>query len=130
MKQRLLHGTTPGERAFDRCLCWFPFALWLSLVASFYSWLSWRFIRRAHMPEELPSLAPDSFADIWLPIILGLLLLAYWVWAIRAVVESWSDPVARVLRFCSLILLMGQSVAILSLLGSPLLHLLNSPGSR
>lgn len=35
--------------------------------------------------------------------------------------RSWRDPVVRVLRFCSLALLLAQFFAIISLLSSPVM---------
>src|SRR5258707_476038 len=123
-RSRLLHGLSPGECAFDRCIVWFFFALGLTQVVNFLSWLSWRHVRHTHSAEGLPSIAAPAW-EIWIPFVFGLLLAVYWAWALRGVVRSWSDPVACILRFSSAVLLLAQLFVIWSLLSVPWLHLLN-----
>jgi hypothetical protein len=126
LRPRLLHGLSPGERAFDRCIMWFVFILVLNTVVGFVAWAARTLLRHTDFTEHLPGISVHLPWEIWLPFALGIVLAAYWVWAFRGVVENWSDPVARILRFSSLALLLAQLFTILSLLSSPLVHLLNS----
>lgn len=84
-----------------------------------------------HAPSD-PDLAmwlPVAPWFIWLPFGCGILFAVYWLWALRCVLRNWTDPVVRVLRFCSLALLVAQFFAIISLLSSPVMPIPSSEES-
>ena len=50
---------------------------------------------------------------------IDLLLCVHWIWAFRAVIAAWYDPLAKVLRFSSLVLLLIYIPIILGILWLP-----------
>jgi hypothetical protein len=128
-RPHLFQGRSPGECAFDRCILPFSFALLVTLVQAILFFTRGDREGKAPTEAELAAVAPDPTWSC-IPFAIGIALAVYWLWAFRAVLRSWSDPVARILRFCSLVLLLGQLLGIVSLLSSPVVQLLNSRGSR
>jgi hypothetical protein len=53
----------------------------------------------------VPAAIPHSAWLVWFPFALGLLFAVLWVRAITSLIAAWSDPSAKILRFCALILL-------------------------
>ena len=127
VRSRSLHVRSPGERAFDRCILPSAVAVLLVLIQILVSMEEVNHALHEPTEVELAAVAPDPiwhawipFMLIWIPFMFGILLAIYWVWAFRGVLRSWSDPVARILRFSSLGLLLGQLFGIFKLLIAPL----------
>jgi hypothetical protein len=114
---RLLHRRSPGERAFDLCAlpffaCFLLLTVGVPILIGYVNWHRFSVDDSAAMPIE-----PSWY--YWLRMGFGLLLVAHWVWAFGSVLQSWSDPVARYLRFCSAVLLAGQFYVLSALVSIP-----------
>jgi hypothetical protein len=116
-RPRVIHGRSPGERAFDWCLLPYFLCFLVTLTSFFRLTIHGRGNERVAMTGERPSIiVPDPAWHPWIPFGIGILLAIYWVWTFRNLLRSWSDPFARVLRYCSVVLLLGLLLPILALL--------------
>ena len=96
-----LFNRSPGEIAFDRCMRSFIF---LGIMVAALGPLDGIMQRRfGHFVLTLWSHSFDG--HIPTAIFIAILLAVNWSMALRNVVESWSDPVTRVQRIGSVILL-------------------------
>lgn len=105
-RSSLLFECSPGELAFDRALrSLFPFVLLCYLP-----------FLLASRSEESP-FPPE--AD-WIVFSIGIVAFCFWAWLVRGVAAAWRDPIARVFRFSSSLLLLFFAVIVFSLLRAPL----------
>jgi hypothetical protein len=97
---------SPGERAFD----WILFIL---LVHPFFVGPvlggALASLSKAHPVRSVLALVGM--------IIFARAALALWSWLLRILISSWRDPIARILRFSSAILLFGFSVSLIGSFG-------------
>jgi len=101
-----LRERSPGEIAFDRCV---RLLIILAVLPATLEKLNE--VMRRKFGHVVLSLWSHQFSLLLPPVLpVAILLVVVWVWALRSVVNSWSDPVARVLRVGSVILLFGQFV--------------------
>lgn len=124
MKRALIHHSlakrSPGERAFDRCFYPFGVVLLLPVIT-----MAIHLVVRPSTPHrqrseaELAAAMPDPAWLSWIPFTLGVLLCAYWVWALWSVLRAWHDPAARILRVSSILLLLFDAGIILALISEP-----------
>ncbi|MDR3403029.1 MAG: hypothetical protein P4L99_11080 [Chthoniobacter sp.] len=94
-----LRELSPGEIAFDRCMLLIVLSLVYGSVSHFLQ----------------PLALHVRLLPVLLPFVFGLVLAFFWVRAFHRLVDSWSDPVVCILRFCSLVLLSGQALAVCGL---------------
>jgi hypothetical protein len=116
MRINPLRHRSAGERAFDQCMILSAVAVVLSHVGAGLVGWSWR--HSFDMAEE-GFMTIEPTWEIWLPFALGILLGCFWIRVVQDVLRSWSDPVARFLRFSSLVILLIPPFLILPLLQAP-----------
>jgi hypothetical protein len=104
-RRRLLFERSPGERAFDRALCFFVlFVLLCNPMLPI--WLR----------SEDGASPPEAG---WIPFAIGIAAFCIWAWLALGVVAAWHDPMARVLRVSSSLLLLYFAVIASCLLRVP-----------
>jgi hypothetical protein len=119
MRLNPLRQRSSGERAFDLCVLPTALAYGIALLGGLLALLGRHTVKHAPSDPDLETWLSAAPWFIWLPFGCGILFAIYWLWVLCSVMRSWTDPVVRVLRFCSLALLLAQLLAIVSLLSSP-----------
>jgi len=98
-----LRELSAGEIAFDRCLLLVALNLGYGGISHFL------------LLPLLQMMTLERLSQVLLPFAFGVVLVFFWVRAFCRVVESWSDPVVCILRFCSLVVLAGQALVVCGL---------------